>query len=37
MITQCKYDEAQMENEENYRYGFMGGGKVEEIFHYLLG
>lgn len=37
MIIQCKYDGEQMENEENYGYGFMGGGKEEEIFHCLLG
>lgn len=37
MITQCKYDGAQMENKEHYKYGFMGGGTEEEIFHYLLG
>lgn len=36
MITQCRYDGAQMENEENYRYAFMEGGKEEEIFHCLL-
>lgn len=37
MITQCKYDGAQMENKNLYRYGFMGGGKKKDVFHYLLG
>jgi len=36
MITQCKYDGAQMENEEHYRYGFMGGGKEEEDFSLFI-
>lgn len=37
MITLCKYDGAQLKNEGKCRYGFMGKGKEEEIFHYLLG